>query len=227
MLLEEDMVALSSLVSKLQVEGYDVATLKEILKKERKKINQLQSEDLKAYFPIKSNVMARMCDIEYGYKNLRLNLYVELERENGVFDINSKPTLFEGMLRNALMRCIKNVKAEYIKEVGTLTAEIIPPATSIKTASASNPIVLTIGSNTLQVESGSIDTAVVWQVKKIEDHSGVSLDNTSTSTTATSTQPIKVTLHNGASTEVTLEAVSGTWDGSSISGASVAITGGV
>ena len=40
MLMEEDLLALSTLVSKLQIEGYDVATLKEILKKERKKLNE-------------------------------------------------------------------------------------------------------------------------------------------------------------------------------------------
>ena len=50
MLMEEDLLALSTLVSKLQIEGYDVATLKEILKKERKKLNERQAEDLKLYF---------------------------------------------------------------------------------------------------------------------------------------------------------------------------------
>ena len=86
-----------------------------------------------------------------------------------------------------------------------------------------------IETNSLQVETGTIDTAVAWQIKKIEDHSGVSLDGTHSATTATASAPIKVTLWDGVSTgtEVTLEAVSGNWDGSSISGASVAITGGV
>ena len=229
MLMEEDLLALSTLVSKLQIEGYDVATLEEILKKERKKLNERQAEDLKLYFPIKSNVGVRVSEIEYGYRNLRLNVLIELERETGVFDINSKPELFESIIRNTLMQCARNIKAEYIKEVAKLTAGTTPPASSTKTASASNPIVLTIGSNSLQVETGTIDIAVAWQIKKIEDHSGVSLDGTHSATTATASAPIKVTLWDGVSTgtEVTLEAVSGNWDGSSISGASVAITGGV
>lgn len=228
MLSERDMQELSTLASKLQLEGYDVTTIRTILASERANINAQLMIDLRDYFPITSNIGIRLADIEYGYKNLRLNTSVTLERASGVFDKNSKPDMFEGVLRNAVYNCLKNIKAEYLKEVEKLAPSgDSTPSSTIITASTTDPIVLTIGSNSLYVEVGTIDTSIAWTISSITDSSGTSLDGTGTATAATSTDPITIVLDDGTGTTVTFSATSGSYDGSSISGASIAITGGI
>lgn len=231
MLNERDMQELSSLASKLQIEGYDVASIKAILAQERANINAQLVVDLVDYFPITANIGIRLADIEYGYKNLRLNTSISLERTMGVFDVNSKPELFEGVLRNAVSNCLKNIKAEYLKEVDKLKpSDSSSPTSTIITASTANPIILTIGSNSLYVEVGTIDTSIAWTISSIEDSTGTSLDGTGTSVTATAAAPITIVLDDGTGSgtgTVTFNATSGSYDGSSISGASIAITGGI
>jgi len=230
MLTERDMQELSSLASKLQIEGYDVTTIRTILQNERSKINSQLVIDLTDYFPITSNISVKLSDIEYGYRNLRLNTSVKLERTTGVFDKNSKPDYFEGILRNAVSNCLKNIKAEYLKEVEKLTPSSGGSTSSIITASTTDPIILTIGSNSLSVEVGTIDTSIAWTITSITDSSGTSLDGIGTSTVATAADPITVVLDDGSgsgTSTVTFNAVSGSYDGSSIAGASIVITGGI
>lgn len=231
MLNERDMQELSTLASKLQIEGYDVTTIRTILAAERANINAQLVIDLTDYFPITANIGVRIADIEYGYRNLRLNSTVTLERTIGVFDKNSKPEMFESILRNAVANCLKNIKAEYLNEVAKLVPSSGGGASStVITASSSNPIIFTIGSNSLYVEVGTIDTSIAWTITAITDSTGTSLDNTGTTTVATSTAPISITLDDGtgsASAAVTFSATSGSYDGSAISGASIAITGGI
>ena len=228
MLTEKDMQELSTLASKLQLEGYDVSTVRTILQSERAKINSQLVIDLVDYFPITANIAVRLADIEYGYNNLRLNTSVTLQRTTGVFDKNSKPDTFESVLRNAVANCLKNIKAEYLNEVEKLKPSSGGGTSStIITASTENPIILTIGSNTLYVEVGTIDTSIAWAISSITDSSGTSLDGTGTTTVATSSDPITVVLDNGSGETVTFETVSGSYNGSAISGASIAITGGI
>ena len=230
MLNERDMLELSTLASKLQLSGYDVSTIRTILAQERAKINSQLVIDLTDYFPITANIGVKLSDIEFGYNKLRLNTTLILERTIGVFDKNSKPEMFESILGNAVARCLKNIKAEYLNEVAKLTPSSGSSTSSIVTASASDPIVLTIGSNSLYVEVGTIDTSISWTITSIEDSTGTSLDGTGTTTAATSEAPITIVLDDGTASgtsSVTLQAVSGSYDGSSISGASVAITGGI
>lgn len=228
MLNERDMLELSSLASKLQLEGYDVSTIRAILATERSNINSQLVVDLTDYFPITANIGVKLSNIEYGYRNLRLNTLVTLERTTGVFDKNSKPEMFDSILRNAVANCLKNIKSEYLAEV----AKLIPssggsPTSTVITASSTNPIILTIGSNSLYVEVGTIDTSIAWTITSITDSTGTSLDGTGTTTTATSAAPITIVLDDGTGTTVTFNATSGSYDGSAISGASIAITGGI
>ena len=227
MLNERDMQELSSLASKLQLEGYDVSTIRTILDADRAKINSQLVIDLTDYFPITANIAVRLADIEYGYRNLRLNTTVTLERTIGVFDKNSKPDSFESTLRNAVANCLKNIKAEYLNEVAKLVPSSGGGTSSIITASTSNPIILTIGSNSLYVEVGTIDTSIAWTITSITDSNGTSLDGTGTTTSATSANPITIILDDGTGNTVTFNAVSGSYDGSAISGASIVITGGI
>ena len=226
MLNERDMQNLSFLASKLQLEGYDVATIRAILEAERKKINSQLVIDLTDYFPITANIGIKLADIEYGYQKLRMNTSITVERNMGVFDKNSKPEMFESILRNAVAGCLKNIKAEYLKEVNKLVPSVTPES-STKTASVDNPLVLTIGSNSLYVEVGTIDTSIAWTITSITDSTGTSLDGTGTTTMATAEEPITISLGDGGTNTITLDAVNGSFDGSSVDGASVAITGGI
>lgn len=224
MLSERDMQELSILASKLYVEGYNVDDIKAILDAERAKINTAAMADLISYFPITNNIGVRLANINYGYNKLTLNPVITLERISGVFDVNSKPYMFEDILRNALCNCLKNIKAEYLNEVNELNP--VPAPSTIITASATNPISFTVGSNVLYTEVGTIDTAIAWTVADIKDGAGQSIDGNGTSVTATVSAPLSLELTDGTNT-LTFSITSGTFDGSTITGNNVVLAGGV
>lgn len=223
---EKEMMALSSIASKLKQEGYDVSDIETILTAERGNINAQLVIDLTNYFPIKDKISVSLAGIEYGYEKLRLSINATVQRVNGVFDKNSRPPQFESVLGNAIADCLKNLKEEYQSEVDALIP-VVPQPSTVVTASDTNPIILTVGSNVLNVVVGTIDKAKNWNITKIEDSTGTSLDGTGTTTTATALAPISIELDDGNGTTITFSAVSGSWDGSSISGANVIISGGI
>lgn len=223
MLSEKEMQELSNLASKLSVEGYDVDDIKDILSAEREKINTAAITDLINYFPITDNIGVKLAHINYGYNKLTLNTTITLERNTGVFDINSRPDMFESMLRNALYNCLRSIKEEYTEEVNELNP--VPPATTIITATATNPISFTIGSNVLYTEAGTINTALAWTVGDIKDSAGASIDGNGTSTTATTANPLTLEVTDGTTT-LTFNATSGTYDGSTNKGNNVILGGG-
>lgn len=224
MLSEKEMQELSNLASKLSVEGYNVDDIKSILAAERAKINTAAMADLINYFPITNNIGVRLSNISYGSSKLTLNTTLTLERISGVFDINSRPDMFESILRNAVYNCLKSIKAEYIDEVNELNP--VPAPSTIITASTTNPISFTIASNVLYTEVGSIDTASAWTVVDIKDDTGASIDGSGTSATATTANPFSLEVTDGTST-LTFSITSGTFDGSTLAGNNVALAGGV
>lgn len=217
------MQELSNLASKLSVEGYDVDDIKDILAAEREKINTAAITDLINYFPITDNIGVKLAHINYGYNKLTLNTTITLERNTGVFDINSRPDMFESMLRNALYNCLRNIKEEYTEEVNELNPA--PPTTTIITATATNPISFTIGSNVLYTEAGTINTALAWTVGDIKDSAGASIDGNGTSTTATTANPLTLEVTDGTTT-LTFNITSGTYDGSTNKGNNIILGGG-
>lgn len=224
MLTENDMTSLASLTSKLAVEGYDVTAIKAIMAQEREKINTAEAADLTAYFPIKDTIQLKIGDIRYGLQPLAINLQLIVERISGVFDKNTKPERFEGILKNAIYNCLKNIKAQYAEEINDL---IDDDDSTIKTATSTNPISFTFNGCTLYTESGSVDTAVAWVVSTLTDASSNDLSGTGTVTTATSSAPLLLTLSDGNGTVLTFSIVSGSFDGSTIaSSTAVTIAGG-
>lgn len=224
MLSERDMQELSILASKLSVEGYNVSDIMAILTAERAKINSAAITDLMNYFPITNNIGLKLSKIEYGYNKLNINMAMSLERINGVFDINSKPDMFEDILRNAIYNCLKDIKQKYTDEVNELGTVPTPPST-IVTASTSDPISFTVGTNVLYTEVGTIDTALAWTVADIKDSAGASIDSSGTSETATGTNPLTLEITDGTTT-LTFTITSGTYDGTAIIGNNVVIAGG-
>jgi hypothetical protein len=220
MLTENDMSNLAGLTSKLAVEGYDVQPLKDILATERGKINLAEAADLTQYFPIKDTIQLKMGDIKYGLQPLAINLQLIVERLSGVFDKNTKPEMFESILKNAIYNCLKNIKAQYAQEIQYL---INGGVTTTKTATPANPLSFTFGGNTLYTEAGSIDTAVAWAVSTITDSSSNNLSGGGVTTTATPVAPILLALTDGNGTLLNFSCVSGSFDGSTIS-ASTAVT---
>lgn len=224
MLTENDMTSLASLTSKLAVEGYDVTAIKAIMAQEREKINTAEAADLTAYFPIKDTIQLKIGDIRYGLQPLAINLQLIVERISGVFDKNTKPERFEGILKNAIYNCLKNIKAQYAEEINDL---IDDDDSTTKTATSTNPISFTFNGCTLYTESGSVDTAVAWVVSTLTDASSNDLSGTGTVTTATSSAPLLLTLSDGNGTVLTFSIVSGSFDGSTIaSSTAVTIAGG-
>ena len=224
MLTENDMTSLASLTSKLAVEGYDVTAIKAIMAQERDKINTAEAADLTAYFPIKDTIQLKIGDIRYGLQPLAINLQLIVERISGVFDKNAKPERFEGILKNAIYNCLKNIKAQYAEEINDL---IDDDDSTTKTATSTNPISFTFNGCTLYTESGSVDTAVAWVVSTLTDASSNDLSGTGTVTTATSSAPLLLTLSDGNGTVLTFSIVSGRFDGSTIaSSTAVTIAGG-
>lgn len=224
MLTENDMTNLAGLTSKLAVEGYDVTCIKAIMAQEREKINTAEAADLTAYFPIKDTIQLKIGDIKYGLQPLAINLQLIVERISGVFDKNTKPERFEGILKNAIYNCLKNIKAQYAEEINDL---IDDDDSTIKTATSTNPISFTFNGCTLYTESGSVDTSVAWVVSTLTDASSNDLSGTGTVTTATSSAPLLLTLSDGNGTILTFSIVSGSFDGSTIaSSTAVTIAGG-
>lgn len=225
MLSERDMQELSILASKLSVEGYNVSDIMAILTAERAKINSAAITDLMNYFPITNNIGLKLSKIEYGYNKLNINMAMSLERISGVFDINSKPDMFEDILRNAIYNCLKDIKQKYTDEVNELGTVPTPPSTVV-TASTSDPISFTVGTNVLYTEVGTIDTALAWTVADIKDSAGASIDSSGISETATGTNPLTLEITDGTTT-LTFTITSGTYDGTAIIGNNVVIAGGV
>ena len=224
MLSEREMQELSILASKLSVEGYNVTDIRDILAAERARINTAAMTDLINYFPITNNIGVKLSKINYGYNKLTLNTAITLERTTGVFDENSKPTMFEDILRNTLYNCLRDIKDEYKKEVDELNPS--PTPSTIITASTTNPISFTIGSSVLYTEAGTIDTAFAWTVVDIEDSSAASIDGSGIPITATTANPLTLDVTDGTTT-LTFTITSGTYDGTTMIGNNVAISGGV
>ena len=152
---------LSTVINKLEADGQDVRALKELMARERARVNALMATDLVDYFPIGKDIMTKLDNVEYGSKNLRVDLTLLLPRETGVFDKNSAPELFESILTNALNECVRNIKKEYIEETEKLKQRV---ETNMLMASTEKPIILTIGTMTLYVNEGQIDKSLSWQV---------------------------------------------------------------
>lgn len=152
---------LSTVINKLEADGQDVRALKELMARERARVNALMATDLVDYFPIGKDIMTKLDNVEYGSKNLHVDLTLLLPRETGVFDKNSAPELFESILTNALNECVRNIKAKYIEETEKLKQRV---ETNMLTASTEKPIILTIGTMTLYVNEGQIDKSLSWQV---------------------------------------------------------------
>ena len=152
---------LSTVINKLEADGQDVRALKELMARERARVNALMATDLVDYFPIGKDIMTKLDNVEYGSKNLRVDLTLLLPRETGVFDKNSAPELFESILTNALNECVRNLKKEYIEETEKLKQRV---ETNMLMASTEKPIILTIGTMTLYVNEGQIDKSLSWQV---------------------------------------------------------------
>lgn len=224
MLNEQDMALLAGLSSKLTVEGYDTSCLRAIMLEERKKMNKAEAADLTAYFPIKDTIQLKLGNIKYGLQPLTINLQLIVERLSGVFDSNSKPERFEGILQTAIYNCLKNIKTQYATEVAALIAD---PDTTVRNGTADNPLAIAFNNCTMYVDSGSIDTAVSWIVYSITDKDGTSLSGTGTETTATSEAPILLSLSDGDGGVKALSAVSGSFDGSEVAANTVVtISGG-
>lgn len=226
MLTEQDMALLAALASKLTVEGYDVSALRAIMLEERKSINKAEAADLTAYFPVKDTIQLKLGNIKYGLQPLTINLQLIVERLSGVFDQNSKPDRFEGILKNAIYNCLKGVKEQYFKEVDAL---INKPSTTIKKGTSANPLSFTFGQNNiLYADSGDIDTAVAWTVQSITDSSSNSLSGGGVSTTATASAPILLALSDGNGNVKNMSCTSGTFAGDDVTttATAVAIGGG-
>ena len=157
---------LSTVINKLEADGQDVRLLKELMARERARVNALMATDLVDYFPIGRDIMTKLDNVEYGSKNLRVDLTLLLPRETGVFDKNSAPELFESILTNALNECVRNLKKEYIEETEKLKQRV---ETNMLTASTEKPIVLTIGTMTLYINEGQIDKSLSWQVDSYKE----------------------------------------------------------
>lgn len=224
MLSERDMQELSNLSSKLAVEGYDVDSIKAILSAERAKINAAEMVELLEYFGISDNIGVRLAKINYGFNKLTLNITATLEKLEGIFNDEGRPDMFEGVLRNSIFNCLKNIKTEYIKEVEELSP--ITETSTEKTASVDNPLIFTIATNVLYAETGTVETAIAWTVSDIKDSNGDSIDNSGTAITATSLEPLNLEITDGTN-DLTFNITSGTFDGTSIVGNNVAITGGI
>lgn len=225
MLSENDMANLSGLTSKLALEGYDISCLRSILAQERERINVAEAADLTAYFPIKDSIQLKLASIKYGLQPLTINLQLIVERLSGVFDANSKPERFEGILKNAIYNCLKTIKAQYAAEVKSLIAD---DETTIKTATTANPLGFTFNNCTLYAETGSIDTAVSWIVYSLVDKDGNDLSNTGVEATATSEAPFQLKLSDGDGGVKGFDILSGTWDGSEIvASTAVTVSGGI
>lgn len=223
MLSEREMQELSNLASKLSVEGYDVDEIKAILAAEREKINSVAIADLINYFPITDNIGVKLAHINYGYNKLTLNATITLERNTGVFDINSKPEMFESILRNALYNSLRELKEEYLKEVNELNPA--PPVTTTITATPANPISFTIGTNVLYTEVGTIDTAMAWTVSDIKDSAGNSIDGNGVVVTATTSAPLILEVTDWVTVQ-TFNITSGTYDGTTLLGNNIILGGG-
>ena len=161
LLREVEMQWLSAIISKLEADGTDVSALKELLKKERAKVNTLLAADLVNYFPIKKDILLKLNEVKYGGDKLCVNLSMLIPRESGVFDKSSAPEPFEATLTNALSECMRKLKEEYIEETEKLKEVHIP---DMITASHDHPIKLTIGTQTLYTENGTIDKSLAWEV---------------------------------------------------------------
>ena len=157
---------LSTVINKLEADGQDVRLLKELMARERARVNALMATDLVDYFPIGRDIMTKLDNVEYGSKNLRVDLTLLLPRETGVFDKNSAPELFESILTNALNECVRNLKKEYIEETEKLKQRV---ETNMLTASTEKPIILTIGTMTLYINEGQIDKSLSWQVDSYKE----------------------------------------------------------
>lgn len=223
MLSEREMQELSNLASKLSVEGYDVDEIKAIIAAEREKINSVAIADLINYFPITDNIGVKLAHINYGYNKLTLNTTITLERNTGVFDINSKPEMFESILRNALYNSLRGLKEEYLKEVNELNPA--PPVTTTITATPANPISFTIGTNVLYTEAGAIDTAMAWTVSDIKDSAGNSIDGNGVTVTATTSNPLTLEVTDWVTVQ-TFNITSGTYDGTTLLGNNIILGGG-
>jgi len=157
---------LAAVINKLEADGQDVRELKKLMAKERARVNALMATDLVDYFPIGRDILTKLNGVEYGNRNLRVDVTMLLPRENGVFDKNSAPELFESVLGNAINECIRNLKKEYIEETEKLKQM---EETDLITASVDHPIILTIGTMTLYVNEGQIDKSLSWQVEEYKD----------------------------------------------------------
>ena len=157
---------LAAVINKLEADGQDVRDLKKLMAKERARVNALMATDLVDYFPIGRDILTKLNGVEYGNRNLRVDVTMLLPRENGVFDKNSAPELFESVLGNAINECIRNLKKEYVEETEKLKQR---EETDLITASTEHPIILTIGTMTLYVNEGQIDKSLSWQVEEYKD----------------------------------------------------------
>lgn len=223
MLTENDMATFSCMIAKLSTEGYDVSSIRDILIQERKKINVAEAADLTAYFPIKDNIQLKLASIKYGMQPLTVNLQLIVERLSGVFDANSKPERFEGILKNAVYNCLKSLKEQYTKEVESLLDK---KTTTVKKGTSANPLSFTFGTNNdvLYADSGSIDVAVAWTVQSITDSSSTNLSGGGATTNATSAAPILLALSDGNGTVVNMSCTSGSFSGIDVTTTATAVT---
>ena len=157
---------LATVINKLEADGQDVRALKELMARERARVNALMAADLIDYLPITKDIMTKIDDVDYGGKNLKVKLSLFLPREVGVFDKNSAPELFESILANAVNECLKKLKDEYVEECNNLKTKV---EQDMITASVEKPIILIIGTMTLYVSEGQIDKSLSWQVDSYND----------------------------------------------------------
>ena len=157
---------LAAVINKLEADGQDVRDLKKLMAKERARVNALMAVDLVDYFPIGKDIMTKLDGVDYGSKNLKVEVTMLLPRESGVFDKNSAPELFESVLGNAINECLRNIKKEYVEETEKLKQK---EETELITASTEHPIILTIGTMTLYVNEGQIDKTLSWQVESYKE----------------------------------------------------------
>nr|DAN24175.1 MAG TPA: hypothetical protein [Caudoviricetes sp.] len=157
---------LAAVINKLEADGQDVRDLKKLMAKERARVNALMAVDLVDYFPIGKDIMTKLDSVDYGSKNLKVEVTMLLPRESGVFDKNSAPELFESVLGNAINECLRNIKKEYVEETEKLKQK---EETELITASTEHPIILTIGTMTLYVNEGQIDKTLSWQVESYKE----------------------------------------------------------
>ena len=132
MLSNLEMTSLQSLVMRLQSEGYSTSAIENIIKQERQKLNELLAVDLISYFPAKK-VSLDINNVEYGFKTLRVNAVINIERKGGVFDKNSAPQYFEDMLKVSITSCLNDLIEVYTENVNKLKPS--SPAASDDTVS--------------------------------------------------------------------------------------------